>query len=102
TGFTAWIAWLFIHLIYLIGYRRRLIVLLEWFWSYVTYKRGARLITGDRAWERAQLLARQAEQGPHSGPIRVVDSSPNRDTKDPSDTAETDAETANAEADSVA
>src|SRR5690606_37914432 len=70
SGFSAWIAWLFIHVIYLIGYRRRLIVLLQWTWSYLTYKRGARLITGDRAWERALLLAREAEAGPHSGSLK--------------------------------
>jgi len=70
SGFSAWIAWLFIHLIYLIGYRRRLIVLLQWTWGYLTYKRGARLITGERSWERALLLAREAEAGPHSGPVK--------------------------------
>ena len=45
SGFVAWLAWLFIHLWYLIGFRNRAIVMFEWFWSYVTYKRGARLIT---------------------------------------------------------
>lgn len=80
SGFSAWIAWLFIHVIYLIGYRRRLIVLLQWTWSYLTYKRGARLITGDRAWERALLLAREAEAGPHSGSVeRAPEESPRRE-----------------------
>jgi NADH dehydrogenase len=46
TGFLAWLAWLFVHLFYLIGHRNRVAVLLTWFWSYVTYKRGARLIIG--------------------------------------------------------
>ncbi|MEO7096150.1 MAG: FAD-dependent oxidoreductase, partial [Polyangiales bacterium] len=45
SGFLAWVAWLLIHLILLIGYRNRLAVLFDWFWSYVTYRRGARLIT---------------------------------------------------------
>jgi NADH:ubiquinone reductase (H+-translocating) len=45
SGFTAWLAWLFIHLLYLVGYRNRLVVLFNWAWSYVFYKRGARLIT---------------------------------------------------------
>jgi NADH dehydrogenase len=45
SGFLAWLAWLCIHLWYLIGFRNRLIVMFEWFWSYATYKRGARLIT---------------------------------------------------------
>jgi NADH dehydrogenase len=48
SGFLAWMAWLVIHLWYLIGFRNRAIVLFEWFWSYATYKRGARLITGQR------------------------------------------------------
>jgi NADH dehydrogenase len=34
-----------VHIWYLIGFRNRLIVMFEWFWAYVTYKRGARLIT---------------------------------------------------------
>jgi NADH dehydrogenase len=45
TGFIAWLGWLFIHLIMLVGYRNRLIVLISWAWSYVFYRRGARLIT---------------------------------------------------------
>ncbi|MEM9071057.1 MAG: NAD(P)/FAD-dependent oxidoreductase [Myxococcota bacterium] len=44
-GFFAWIAWGLIHVLYLIGYRNRFIVMFNWFWSYVTFKRGARLIT---------------------------------------------------------
>jgi NADH dehydrogenase len=44
-GFIAWLAWLLIHIWYLIGFRSRLVVLLTWAWSYVSYKRGARLIT---------------------------------------------------------
>lgn len=46
SGLFAWLAWLFVHLFYLIGHRNRVAVLLTWAWSYVTYKRGARLITG--------------------------------------------------------
>jgi len=45
TGFPAWVAWLFIHLIFLIGFRNKLAVLLQWSYSYFTYKRGARIIT---------------------------------------------------------
>lgn len=43
-GFFAWIAWLFIHIYYLIGFKNRFIVFFQWAWSYVTLKRGARLI----------------------------------------------------------
>jgi NADH dehydrogenase len=45
TGFIAWVAWLFIHLVFLIGFRNRLAVLLQWTYSYFTYKRGARIVT---------------------------------------------------------
>jgi NADH dehydrogenase len=45
SGYPAWLAWLFIHLIFLIGFRNRLAVLLQWTYSYFAYKRGARIIT---------------------------------------------------------
>jgi NADH dehydrogenase len=45
-GFFAWLAWLFVHLIFLIGFRNKLAVLLQWTYSYFTYKRGARIVTG--------------------------------------------------------
>jgi NADH dehydrogenase len=44
-GFPAWVVWLFVHLIQLIGFRNRLIVLINWAWDYLFYDRGARLIT---------------------------------------------------------
>jgi len=47
-GFVAWLAWLVVHLFSLIGFRNRVAVLLNWAWSYATYQRGARLITGRR------------------------------------------------------
>jgi NADH:ubiquinone reductase (H+-translocating) len=46
SGFAAWLAWLFIHLLYLVEFENRLLVLLQWGWSYVTRNRSARLITG--------------------------------------------------------
>ncbi|MBX6314671.1 MAG: NAD(P)/FAD-dependent oxidoreductase [Isosphaeraceae bacterium] len=46
SGFLAWLAWLFVHIFFLIGFRNRILVLIQWAWSYVTYDRGARLITG--------------------------------------------------------
>lgn len=48
SGFVAWLSWLFIHIFFLIGFRNRMIVLIQWAWSYSTYERGARLITGDQ------------------------------------------------------
>jgi NADH:ubiquinone reductase (H+-translocating) len=47
SGYIAWLAWLFVHIFFLIGFRNRMIVLIQWAWSYFTYERGARLITGD-------------------------------------------------------
>jgi NADH dehydrogenase len=51
SGFAAWAAWLTIHIAYLIGFRNRLLVLISWAWNYLTFRRGARIITGttDRA-----------------------------------------------------
>jgi NADH:ubiquinone reductase (H+-translocating) len=46
SGLLAWLAWLFVHLIFLIGFRNRLAVLIQWAYSYFAYKRSARLITG--------------------------------------------------------
>ena len=45
-GLLAWFAWLFIHLILLVGLRNRIAVFIQWVYSYVTYRRGARIITG--------------------------------------------------------
>jgi NADH dehydrogenase len=45
SGYPAWLAWLFIHLIFLIGFRNRLAVLFQWAYSYFSYKRSARIIT---------------------------------------------------------
>jgi len=45
-GVIAWLAWLLVHVIYLIGFRNRVMVLLGWAWAYATWSRGARLITG--------------------------------------------------------
>jgi NADH dehydrogenase len=47
SGFIAWIVWVFIHIAYLIGFRNRIIVMLQWAWAYLTYQRGIRLITGN-------------------------------------------------------
>ena len=47
SGFLAWLAWLFIHIMFLVGFRNRILVMIQWAWSYLTYERGARLITGE-------------------------------------------------------
>jgi NADH dehydrogenase len=46
SGFFAWVFWLALHIFFLIGFRNRLLVFMQWAWAYVTYQRGARLITG--------------------------------------------------------
>jgi NADH dehydrogenase len=49
SGYVAWLAWALIHLMLLIGFRSRVLVFLQWTWSYLTFGRGARLITGSVA-----------------------------------------------------
>lgn len=48
-GFIAWLLWIFVHIFFLIGFRNRVVVMFEWAWSYVTFQRGARVITD--AWQ---------------------------------------------------
>lgn len=55
SGLLAWLIWIFVHVFFLIGFRNRVLVLLQWAWSYVTYSRGARLITEDVQALRASL-----------------------------------------------
>jgi len=57
SGYFAWLAWLFVHIFFLIGFRNRIIVMINWAWAYLTYERGARLITGSDqllGWEQSQ------------------------------------------------
>lgn len=49
SGLIAWLAWLFIHLMYLVGFDSRVLVFLQWVWNYVTYRRGVRLIVNSKA-----------------------------------------------------
>jgi NADH dehydrogenase len=46
-GWIAWLAWLFVHIMNLIGFRNRVVVLVQWAWAYFSYQRAIRLITGD-------------------------------------------------------
>ncbi len=64
TGFIAWLAWLFVHIISLIGFKNRLYVLSEWFWAYLTRERSARLITGDAEELRDALRFLEAKPEP--------------------------------------
>ena len=70
SGYFAWLAWLFIHILFLIGFRNRLLVMIQWAWSYLTYERGARLITGSDelpGWTEAQ-----PERRPRQSPMNAT------------------------------
>jgi NADH dehydrogenase len=69
TGFVAWLAWLFIHVWYLVGFKNRFGVFLTWVWSYLFSTRGARLIT-EREWRLAPraAAARTPLGAPTAGP----------------------------------
>ncbi len=60
TGFVAWLTWLTIHLFFLIGFKNRLLVMLEWAWAYFAYDRGARMIT--QAWRAGGADAAKASE----------------------------------------
>jgi NADH dehydrogenase len=49
SGRVAWLLWGMVHVLFLIGFRNRIMVLLDWLWAYVTFQRGARLITGEKS-----------------------------------------------------
>jgi NADH:ubiquinone reductase (H+-translocating) len=59
-GLLAWLIWIFVHIFFLIGFRNRVMVMLEWAWAYFTYQRGARLITWP--WQ----------PGPRRGPMGIT------------------------------
>jgi NADH dehydrogenase len=66
SGFPAWLFWCFVHILYLIGFRNRFIVLFEWAWAYLTWQRGARLITGEiETFGRRHSL----REAPHPDPL---------------------------------
>jgi NADH dehydrogenase len=61
SGLLAWLAWLLVHIFYLIDFRNRVLVLLDWAWNYLTYERGSRLITGHRLEAGPAELQRPSE-----------------------------------------
>ena len=64
TGWSAWLVWSVAHIFFLIGFRSRIVVALDWLWAYVTFRRGARIIlaesTGATANSRSVQQAAQA------------------------------------------
>lgn len=70
SGYIAWLAWLCIHIFFLIGFQNRILVLIQWAWSYFTNERGARLITGGTSlpgWEQLH----SGEQGKLEAPQEI-------------------------------
>lgn len=67
SGFAAWLLWLFVHLMTLVGFRNRLFVFLQWAWSYITFDRGARLIVGKDYPVVSEQESQAAHQGVNSG-----------------------------------
>ncbi len=59
SGLLAWLAWLFIHVLFLIGFRNRLLVIIQWAWAYLTFQRGTRLITGNTQMPEADAASRK-------------------------------------------
>ncbi|MBC7530681.1 MAG: NAD(P)/FAD-dependent oxidoreductase [Oligoflexus sp.] len=64
TGFIAWLAWLVVHLLFLVGFKNKVSVLFEWIWSYLFSKRGARLIT-QKEWR----FGKELPASPASNPV---------------------------------
>lgn len=62
SGLLAWLLWLFIHLMYLVTFQNRVIVFLRWAFNYLTYNRGARLITG----EAERIEETTSQEHPHA------------------------------------
>jgi NADH:ubiquinone reductase (H+-translocating) len=76
SGYPAWLTWLFVHIFFLIGFRNRLLVLIQWAWAYVAYERGARLITGSKSlpgWSAEKDTATQASPQPQEIRSKAAD-----------------------------
>jgi NADH:ubiquinone reductase (H+-translocating) len=74
SGYIAWLAWLTIHIFFLIGFQNRILVLTQWAWSYLTNERGARLITGGTdlpGWEELHAQKPNPADSPQEIPIPV-------------------------------
>ncbi len=69
-GRPAWVIWAVVHIFFLIGFRNRLAVMASWFWSYLTFTRGARLITGD---QRLPGWQDQVTAGPADGAAKAAE-----------------------------
>jgi NADH dehydrogenase len=66
SGFPAWLAWLMVHIFFLVGFRNRFSVFRSWIWTYLTYQDSARLITGSQilpGWDVRDLRPDAGEDG---------------------------------------
>jgi NADH dehydrogenase len=72
SGFFAWFVWIFAHIYYLIEFDNKLVVMVQWGWSYFTRNRGARLITGENTLGRVEVNSKD-ERSPleHKAPVEV-------------------------------
>jgi NADH dehydrogenase len=61
TGFAGWFFWLAVHIVFLIGFRNRFLVLFQWAWAYLTYQRGARLIVSENVTKNVSEEYKKAE-----------------------------------------
>jgi NADH dehydrogenase len=73
-GWFAWVAWLVVHIYYLTGFKNRLFVVMQWAWSYMTFRRGARLIV-EKEWRKEIAPQPQAacetKPAPEPPPVRI-------------------------------
>ncbi len=76
SGFFAWLSWLFIHIFFLIGFRNRLAVMFDWAWSYFTYSRSARLITGESNIVPITTLTHMEEASEHVAQMEAQERTP--------------------------
>lgn len=77
TGVPAWLLWLFVHIMYLVGFRNRVTVLIQWAWAYFAYQRGSRLIVGTSIWGEEDPRDEKAiASGVHAPPTSAPERAP--------------------------
>lgn len=86
-GLLAWLMWWAVHIMFLVGYRNRVLVIFSWAWQWLSFKRGARLITGEvRALPAVRSIDPRGEPAVHHGASTVaIDMPPAVDNTDPRD-----------------
>ena len=87
SGFLAWMAWLCVHIFYLIDFRNRVVVLMDWAWAYFAYRRGSRLITGHRLQAGAVAAAPVASAAPAPSAAPAATAAPTSEGKSASASA---------------